>query len=100
MTDHITYLENMLVKAKLEEAHANRSTEHRHLTTERAYVAAYERQAETRDRIAQLKQMLIDKETLLESQQNEVCQQLSDMSEEHMSWRNSRQHAKDGVNNQ
>jgi septation ring formation regulator EzrA len=98
--NHVTWLENMLVQAKLEEAHANRSTEHRHLTTERAYVAAYERVATTRDRLAQLRQMVIDQKSLIEACENEVCQQLSDMSDEHMEWRQSRQHCKDGVNNQ
>jgi hypothetical protein len=98
--NHITVLEELLSKAKLEEAHNNRNTEHRHLTTERAYVAAYERVATTQDQLAQLRQMVIDQESLLESQQNEVCQQLSDMSEEHMEWRGARAHARDGVDNQ
>jgi hypothetical protein len=43
---------------------------------------------------------VIDQKTLLEACENEVCQQLSDMSQEHMEWRQSRQHAKDGVNSQ
>jgi hypothetical protein len=100
MTDHITYLEELLSKAKADEARTQCRAEHRHLTTERAYVAAYERVATTQDQLAHMRQMVIDQESLLESQQNETCQLLSDMDEEHMEWRQSRQHAKDGVDNQ
>jgi hypothetical protein len=98
--NHITYLENMLSQAKLEEAHNKRSTEHRHLTTERAYIAASERVATTQARITEQRHELLDTRTLLEAQKNEERQLLSDMSDEHMSWRQSRQHCIDGVNNQ
>jgi hypothetical protein len=98
--NHITYLENMLSQAKMEEAHNKRSTEHRHLTTERAYVAANTRVVEARDRLAHMRQMVIDQKSLLEACENEVCQLLSDFDESHMEWRNSRAHSTQGVNNQ
>jgi hypothetical protein len=100
MSNHITVLEELLAKAKADEARSKCNTENRHLTTERAYEAANARVAKTRDRITELRHELLDTRTLLEDQQNEVCQQLSDMDESHLEWRNSRAHSTQGVNNQ
>jgi septal ring factor EnvC (AmiA/AmiB activator) len=98
--NHVTWLENMLVQAKSEEAHANRNTENRHCVIERKYEAANARVVEARDRLAQLRQMVIDQKSLLEACENEVCQLLSDFDESHMEWRNSRAHSTQGVNSQ
>jgi hypothetical protein len=104
---HVLVLEELLAEAKRKEAQhtVNTKAEQTALAAvfikhEEDYQQLLRLEQASKRRLERLRKDVTIELHLLEEYRSNACQCLSDMSEEHMSWRNSRAHAKDGVNNQ